>query len=227
MGYRMATFQEQAAAILDALIQQDAWTLSEAMREPAAYPLTAAAMAVGIPLLLLLFRRVPWLDRNIERYALVATYMTIATVIFVEVIRRFVFSVQAPWSTTLPPYLFLVMTWVGCAYNAKLRSHLSFDEIRARLPPLGQFLCVCLDTVLWLGFALIVIVTSLRQTTNSAANFQILLGTDNVQQWWFYVLVPTSWLILSARTVENFLEDLQRYRTRQPLLTGQFQKIEE
>ncbi len=223
----MASFGEQATAILAALVAQDAWMLSEAMREPAAYPLTAMAMAVGIGVLLLLFRRIPWLDRNIERYALVAIYVTIAMVIFVEVIRRFAFSVQAPWSTTLPPYLFLVMTWVGCAYNAKLRSHLSFDEIRARLSPLGQFLCVCLDTVLWLGFALIVIVTSLRQTTNSAANFQILLGTDDVQQWWFYVLVPVSWLILSARTVENFLEDLQRYRAGQPLSTGRFLKIEE
>ncbi|HFA60303.1 MAG TPA: TRAP transporter small permease subunit [Rhodospirillales bacterium] len=223
----MDGFAQQSSAILEALLERDSWMLAEALRQPAAYGLAAIAMLVAVPALLLLFRAVPWIDRNIERYALVATYLTIATVIFVEVIRRFLFKLQAPWSTTLPPYLFLVMTWVGCAYNARLRSHLSFDEIRSRLPPLGQFLCVSLDTVLWLAFALVVIVTSLRQTTNSAANFQILLGTDDVQQWWFYVLVPTSWLLLSARVVENFLEDLRRYRDGRPLAGGRLLKVDE
>ncbi len=223
----MGDLGPQATELFGALLAGDSWMLAEAMRQPVAYPLTAAAMLVAIPLLLLLFRLVPWLDRNIERYALVVTYVTIATVIFVEVIRRFVFKMQAPWSTTLPPYLFLVMTWIGCAYNARLRSHLSFDEVRDRLPPLGRILCVALDTVLWLGFALVVIVTSLRQTTNSAANFQILLGTDDVQQWWFYVLVPISWLILATRVVENLLEDLRRYRRGLPPLSGRLLKIED
>ena len=203
--------------IFQAALAADSWMLSEALGHWVAYPLGAVLMLAGSAALLLLFRLVPLLDRTLEKTLLTATYLTISIVIFVEVIRRFVFQVQAPWSTTLPPYLFLVMTWIGCAYNTRLRTHLSFGELRANLPRFGKFLCLSLDAVLWLTFSLVVIVTTLRQTANSAANFQILLGTDNVMQWWFYICVPLSWLLLSARVVENYMDDVRRYRAGESL----------
>ena len=153
-----------------------------------------------------------------EKTVLVSTYLIIAAIIFVEVIRRFVFQVQAPWSTTLPPYLFLIMTWVGCAYNTRLRAHLRFTEIRTNLPRLGQFMCLSLDALLWVIFSIVVIVTTLKQTANSASNFQILLGTDNVMQWWFYICVPISWMVLSGRVIENWLDDLRRYREDEEMI---------
>jgi TRAP-type C4-dicarboxylate transport system permease small subunit len=139
-------------------------------------------------------------------------YLTIAMIIFVEVIRRFFFNVQAPWSTTLPPYLFLLLTWIGCAYNVKLRAHLSFGEVRAMMPPGGKLALCILDAVLWYVMAVIVMVATLRLTANSAANFQILLGTDDVMRWWFYICVPVAWLVLYARVIENLVEDVRKYR---------------
>ena len=204
------------AAILD----NDAWMMNEALSTPSGYLAGVLLMILGIPALLGVFRFAPFLDRNLERWVIIVSYLVITAIIFVEVIRRFVFQAQVPWSTTLPPYLFLVMTWFGAAYNAKLRSHLSFDEVRMMLPPAGRFACVVLDAVLWLGLALIVVTTTLRQTANSASNFQILLGTDNVMQWWFYAAVPLSWLLLSARVVENFIEDLRTYLEGGELTVG-------
>ena len=104
--------------------------------------------------------------------------------------RRFVLNEQAPWSTTLPPFLFLIMTWFGCAYNVKLRTHLAFKRVSDEHAARRAVPLPVLDAVLWLGFCWIVIVTSARLTANSAANFQILLGTDDVLQWWFLISVP-------------------------------------
>ena len=206
--------------LLAALWENDAFMINEALAGPSGYAAGVIIMILGIPLTLAVFRAVPALDRNLERWVVIASYLVITAIIFVEVIRRFVFQLQAPWSTTLPPYLFLVMTWFGAAYNAKLRSHLSFDEVRSLMPTGGRFACVTLDTVLWLGLSLIVVTTTLRQTANSASNFQILLGTDNVMQWWFYAAVPLSWLMLSTRVVENFIEDLGAYRSGKEIRVG-------
>jgi TRAP-type C4-dicarboxylate transport system permease small subunit len=112
----------------------------------------------------------------------------------------------------------MVMTWVGCSYNVKLRTHLSFSELRQNMGRNAQLGCLCLDAVLWLIFALIVVVTSLKRTANSAANFQILLGTDNVMQWWFYAWVPASWILLSARVMDNLAGDFSRYKNGEPLI---------
>lgn len=205
-------------AIFSAIASNDAWMMSEAFNHPSAY-LFGALLAIGGGYLIMrLFKAVPFLDNYFESTVLVGTYLTIAAIIFVEVIRRFVFQVQAPWSTTLPPFLFLVMTWVGCAYNTRLRAHLRFTEIRTNLPRTGQFMCLTLDAVLWVLFSIVVIVTTLKQTANSASNFQILLGTDNVMQWWFYICVPIAWTVLSGRVIENWVDDLRRYRQGEEMI---------
>ena len=219
-GCTVAELFTDLSDLFAAVLANDAWMMNEALSKPSGYLACIILMALGVPLLLGIFKLVPLLDRNLERWIIIASYLVITAIIFVEVIRRFVFQVQVPWSTTLPPYLFLVMTWFGAAYNAKLRSHLSFDEVRMMLPPSGRFACMVLDAVLWLGLSLVVVTTTLRQTTNSASNFQILLGTDNVMQWWFYAAVPLSWLVLSARVVENFIADLRAYRSGGELLVG-------
>lgn len=204
--------------ILSALLAGDSWMLFEAMRAPAIWPLGLIALLVGATAILLIYRLVPWVERNLESSVMVATYLLIGGIIFVEVFRRFVLKEQAPWSTTLPPFLFLIMTWFGCSYNVKLRTHLAFAEFRTAMPPKGQIACLILDALLWIGFSWIVVVTSSRVAANSAANFQIMLGTDNVMQWWFLVTVPFSFMLLVSRVLENLLIDLSNYRSGNTLI---------
>ncbi len=215
----MPTIVSDLAEIFSAVWSNDAWMISEALRTDAAWLLGAVVTLVGAALFLALYRYVPWIERKFEATVMVSTYLLIGAIIFVEVFRRFVLNVQAPWSTTLPPFMFLIMTWAGCAYNVKLRTHLSFAEFRANMPRGLQFLCLSLDAVLWLGFCWIVIVTSTQVAANSAANFQILLGTDNVLQWWFLVSVPLSFVLIAARAIENWLQDLANLRQGHALIT--------
>lgn len=192
--------------------------LKNAFESNDVYFLVLPLMLILAGLCSLVFRAVPFLDRNIEKWLMISIYLLMAGIIFVEVIRRFTVGHQVPWSSTLPPYLFLIMTWIGCSYGVKRRMHLAFGEGRAIMSRNGQMACLTLDAVLWLGFGLIVIVTGLRQTINALANFQILLGTDNVMQWWFYAFLPGSWLILSSRVLSNWWEDWTNYKKGEPLI---------
>lgn len=198
--------------IWDALQTGESWAISRAIRNPALYLIATVTILPLAYLVAFVFRKVRVLDRYLEPTAMFLIYLTIAMIIFVEVIRRFVFNVQAPWSTTLPPYLFLLLTWIGCAYNVKLRAHLSFGEVRAMMPPTGRLALSFLDAILWYAMAVIVVVATVRLTANSASNFQLLLGTDNVMRWWFYICVPLAWLVLYARVLENLHADIRSYR---------------
>ena len=82
----------------------------------------------------------------------------------------------------------------------------------------AQFACLCLDNLLWMTFSIIVIVTTFRAVVLSASNFQIVLGTDNVMQWWFLSTAPLAFLLMSARVIENFYEDLGNFRSGRPLI---------
>ena len=112
----------------------------------------------------------------------------------------------------------MIMAWFGATYNVKLRSHLSFTEFRSRMGRNAQFACLCLDNALWMSFAVIVIVTTTKAVVLSASNFQIVLGTDNVMQWWFLLTAPLAFILMAARIIENFAEDVNNYRSGAPLL---------
>lgn len=207
-----------AGAIIAAFLDSDAWAIRQALRTEAAWIVGIFATLLGGGAFFVVYRFVPWLEQRIEPTVMVTSYLMIGGIIFVEVIRRFAFGVQAPWSTTIPPFLFLIMTWVGCSYNVKLRTHLAFAEFRTNMPRGAQMACLTLDAILWLGFSWVVIVTTARLTANSASNFQIMLGTDNVLQWWFLISVPIAFMMLVARVIENWLTDLRNFRSGEPLI---------
>ncbi len=160
-----------------------------------------------------------WLDDNIEKVFILVSYTAMGSIIFVEVIRRFAFSVQSPWSTTIPIYLFLWLTWMGTSYNTKNRSHLRFSEVRERLSYNNQFACLVLDSVLWYAFGAVVIYYAIEQVQISYDNFSIVSGTDDVMQWWFYLATPLAWSLLLFRVTQNLLHDIKCFRDKEPLIT--------
>ena len=161
-----------------------------------------------------------WLDRNLERVLIVIAYGAMASIIFVEVIQRFVFSSQVAWSTTIPIYLFIWVTWLGASYNVRRRSHLAFSELRGRMPYALQYACTLLDHVLWIAFALMVIWYSVGLIELLQMNFAVVPGTDEVMQWWFYMAIPVGWGLLTLRSLQNIVEDTLRYRRREPFVHG-------
>ncbi|MEM9629280.1 MAG: TRAP transporter small permease subunit [Pseudomonadota bacterium] len=212
------SYLNDIGAILAAVAAQDAWGIREALKSDAAWVLGLIVALVGGWAVAMVYRLVPWLDRHLERTFMVGSYLAIALIIFWGVVDRFVFSNQQPWSTTIPPLLFMIMAWFGATYNVRLRSHLSFSEFRSRMGRAGQMACLCLDNILWMTFSIIVIVTTTRAAALSASNFQIVLGTDDVMQWWFLLTAPFAFLLMAARVVENFSEDLENYRNGDDLI---------
>ncbi len=159
-----------------------------------------------------------WLDRNAERSMILVAYSSMAAIIVFAVFERFVMKTQIPWSSSIPIYLFLWVTWIGCSYNVRKRTHLVFNDVRLRLPYRWQFACMWLDALLWIVFGAIVIYFTVEQTKLVHMNFAIVQGTDNVMQWWFYLATPLAWTLLIVRVLQNLWDDIGRWRRREPFL---------
>lgn len=161
-----------------------------------------------------------WLDRNAEGAMILIAYSLMAGIIVFAVVERFVFKTQIPWSTSIPIYLFLWVTWIGCSYNVKQRTHLTFNEFRSRMSYNLQFACVLLDGILWLAFGAMVTFYTYEQTMLARNNFSIVQGTDNMMQWWFYLATPVAWVLLMFRVLQNMAQDIHRFKKRQPFLVA-------
>ncbi|WP_299724199.1 TRAP transporter small permease subunit [uncultured Tateyamaria sp.] len=214
----MSIWADMSTIVTSTLAGDINFKVVQAYRSPGAWYVFGPITIIGAILVHFLYKAVPWIDRNLERTIIVWAYIIMATIIFVGVIQRFVFSNQVPWSTTIPPLLFMIMAWYGASFNVKLRTHLSFSEFRSNMAPKGQFFFLMLDNVLWMIFAIIVVTTTSRVTVNTYDNFAIVLGTDNVMRWWFLVTMPVCFIMLAGRVVGNALEDIANYRSGEPLI---------
>ena len=149
---------------------------------------------------------------------MVSSYLAIAFIIFWGVIDRFVFSEPAALvDNDSRRYLFMIMTWFGCCLQRAAAYPSQFHRIPNRSCPrwAADGLPVAGCCPLWFGFA--VIVSSRRfhapDGELSASNFQIVLGTDNVMQWWFLITAPMSFPPADCgRVIENLADDIRNYR---------------
>ncbi|MGC1497791.1 MAG: TRAP transporter small permease subunit [Sulfitobacter sp.] len=203
----------EAADVIPALFSGSAWKMKDAFYTEGMWLFCFFATLIGGIFANWFYKVLPFLDRHLERGIAVATYLMISVIIFWGVIDRFIFSNQWAGSTTVPPFLFMIMAWFGCSYNVKLRTHLSFSEFRSKMSRSGQMAALTMDAVLWFGFCWIAITTSLRFTAYSADNFQLVDGVDDTMKWWFYVTVPIAFTLMSGRVVGNWLEDWKNYRS--------------
>ncbi len=203
----------EAAGVGPALFSGSAWKMKDAFYTDGMWLFCFFFTFLGGILAHWFYRLVPFADRHLERGIAVSTYLIISGIIFWGVIDRFIFSNQWAGSTTVPPFLFMIMAWFGCSYNVKLRTHLSFSEFRSKMSRPGQMAALTMDAVLWFGFCWIAITTSMRFTAYSADNFQLVDGVDDTMKWWFYVTVPIAFTLMSGRVVGNWLEDWRNYRS--------------
>lgn len=157
-----------------------------------------------------------WLDKNIEKVIIFYNYAICAGIIFISVIDRFLFRHQWPWSTTIPIYLFLLFSWIGCCYNVKNRTHLAFSEIRFRLPYKAQICCLLIDAVLWIFLGSIIIYYSWQQVILQYNNSSLVPGTDSLPMWLFYFSIPFSWALLFIRVIQNSLQDIRHFIKGEP-----------
>ena len=208
----------EAGAIIPAIFSGSAWEMRDAFYTGGMWIVSFFITLIGGILAHLFYKMLPFMDQHLERGIAVITYLMIAAIIFWGVVDRFVFSSQWAGSTTIPPFLFMIMAWFGCSYNVRLRTHLSFNEFRVNMKPKGQMAALTMDTILWFGFCWIAITTSLRFTVYSADNFQLVDGVDDTMKWWFYITVPIAFTLMSGRIVGNWLEDWNNYRSGNEIL---------
>ena len=76
-----------------------------------------------------MLRIIKILDENFERWLMFGFYTHVVAIVFIEVLRRFVFSYSSMWGEETARYTFIYLVWLGAAAAIKDRSHIRIDII--------------------------------------------------------------------------------------------------
>ncbi|KAA3622541.1 MAG: TRAP transporter small permease [Proteobacteria bacterium] len=158
-------------------------------------------------------------DRNGERWLLLVFYAFVVTVIFVEVVRRFVFQYSSIWGEETARYAFIYLVWIGAAAAVKDRAHIRIDIIFKFLPPKGVAILYLLGDVVTLVFAIAALYWSFESVLTSI-RFGAATHGLRINQAWFSFAVPFGFSLMLIRLTQSIRRDLSDLRSGREPFTG-------
>ena len=159
------------------------------------------------------------LDENFERWLMFALYSHIVAIVFVEVIRRFVFSYSSIWAEETARYAFIYLVWLGASAAIRDRSHIRIDIIFQFLSEKKKAYFYIAGAVITFVFAALAIYYS-AEGVLLTIKFETLTSGLRVSQAWFTFAVPFGLSLLMVRIVQRVYLDVKNLRNNLPVYSG-------
>ncbi len=159
------------------------------------------------------------IDKNGERWLLLVFYVMLVGTMFIEVVRREVFSYSSIWGEEVVRYSFIYLAWIGAAAAVKERGHIRIDVILNYVPRLVKYAIYMLGDIVMLVVAVIALYWS-WETVHISWKFGSVTHGLRVSQVWFLMAVPFGFSLIIFRLVQSFLRDLSDLRKGRPVYEG-------
>lgn len=159
------------------------------------------------------------LDRNVERYLMLACYVFCCAVIIQDVARRFLLNYSAAWSQETAQYAFIYLGWIGAAYAVKERAHIRFDILQSRLPERWHGYVSVASELATIAFAII----ALRYSLGTVATlWGYGAGTPvlQVSLVWAAAAVPIGFVLILIRSLQSIRRDVSDMRAGRSVFKG-------
>lgn len=159
------------------------------------------------------------LDRNAERWALLAFYVMLVLTMAVEVLRREVFAYSSIWGEEIVRYSFIYLAWIGAAAAVKERAHIRIDVIMHYLGPRSKAALYIFGDLVMLGVAVGALIWSF-ETVQVSWKFGSVSHGLRVSMVWFLMAVPIGFGLMILRLIQSLLRDLRSLRDGVPVYEG-------
>ena len=98
-----------------------------------------------------------WLDENLEMYICIVLLALFSTILFIQVIMRYIFNNSLSWSEELARYLFIWLVFIGISYGSKQMKHLRIDVFLNIFPKKARPYVLILSDIIVMVFSAIVV----------------------------------------------------------------------
>lgn len=160
-----------------------------------------------------------FLDKNLERWLMLGFYLYIVTVVFVEVIRRFVFNYSSIWGEETARYAFVYLVWIGASAAVTDRAHIRIDVIFSLVSQRVKNWLYVFGDVTMLIFGFIALFYSAESVLASIEYGSLTFGL-RVNTAWFTAAVPIGFVLIIIRLIQSIKRDLSDIRAGRPVFTG-------
>ena len=159
------------------------------------------------------------LDKNAERWALLFFYVLLVATMFVEVLRREVFSYSSIWGEEVVRYSFIYLAWIGAASAVRERAHIRIDVLMHYVSERVKAILYIFGDLVMMVVALIALYWSF-ETVLVSYEFGSVSHGLRVSMVWFLAAVPIGFTLMIWRLLQSLRRDIQSLRTGEPVYEG-------
>ncbi|WP_085891500.1 TRAP transporter small permease [Roseovarius litorisediminis] len=159
------------------------------------------------------------LNKNAERWALLFFYVLLVATMFIEVLRREIFSYSSIWGEEIVRYAFIYLAWIGAASAVRERAHIRIDVIMHYVSRRMKALLYIFGDLIMFAVALIALYWSF-ETVMVSAKFGSVSHGLRVSMVWFLAAVPIGFTLMLFRLTQSLLRDIRDLRSGTPVYEG-------
>ncbi len=159
------------------------------------------------------------IDKNGERWLLLMFYVMLVGTMFIEVVRREVFSYSSIWGEEIVRYSFIYLAWIGAAAAVKERGHIRIDVLMHYVPQTVKSLLYIFGDIVMFIVAVIALYWS-WEAVHISWTFQSVTDGLRIGRYFFLFAVPFGFGLVIFRLVQSFLRDLSDLRNGRPVYEG-------
>ncbi|TRD19739.1 TRAP transporter small permease [Palleronia caenipelagi] len=160
------------------------------------------------------------LDKNAEKWALLVFYVMLVSTMFIEVLRRELFSYSSIWGEEIVRYSFIYLAWIGVAAAVHERAHIRIDVLMHYVPRRVKALLYIFGDLVMLAVALVALYWS-YETVHVSAKFGSVTHGLRISQVWFLAAVPIGFALVTFRLIQSLIRDFNDLRHGNPVFEGE------
>ena len=153
---------------------------------------------------------------NLDEYLLITMLGISTTVIFLQVVMRYVFSNSLSWSEEFARYLFVWQTWLSAGYAVKKNRHLRITSAIDMVSGKKRLLMELSVLVLWFAFTAFLCVNSAKLCVMIYNQGQLSTAL-RVPMWVGYLAIPVGTAYMAIQLICEFTRFYRELKTENAL----------
>jgi len=156
-------------------------------------------------------RVIKYLDDHIEEIFLIVLLTGMSLVIGLQVFMRYVMKSSLSWSEEIARYMFIWMVYIGISYGIKRERHVKIDAAVKLFPKKIQKYIFVLSDLIFLVFAIIIIIQSKNVAMTIFELGQISPGTG-ISMGYVYIAIPIGFTLVGIRLIQNVISKFRKIK---------------
>jgi TRAP-type C4-dicarboxylate transport system permease small subunit len=151
-----------------------------------------------------------FIDEHLEEYVASALFVVFSTLMFVNVIMRYVFQDAIPWAEEMTLLCFVWFVWFAIPFSTKLDNHARVSFIQDLFPDRIKAVLNILLSVMTIALFVIIIVSGIQYLGHSAVRGKTGLLVA-YPMWVFYIPAPLGLILTVYRLLEKLGRDFNAF----------------